>query len=745
MRFPTWVLGYSDEFSVAPGERLAFHVSGHGADTVEAKLVRLIHGDTHPGGPGFREIEVDSDVDGVYPLVDQPAQHGSHARVPGAGAIMPAAGSSFGLFAFVQPTADLGVAPVISAWDAAIDAGVALVLEPGLRPALWLTAAGTTHRIEAERLRAGIWYALSAGWDAGSGRARVDATPVVNPYNSQVGRLVAAPSAHAAGAVPPWGPLPTVDLLLGAVDASDGRVVRGTFNGKISLPAVYDRALDEHDHERLAASASTPSVTEGLRAWWDLSEGIETTAVVGGGNAPPGRLVNLPVRAVTAHNWDGSSYNWRHTPELYGAVHFHADDVEDTGWAETCALTVPPDLRSGLYALRLRAGGYEDHVPFAVRAVPGRESDIALVLPSASYLAYANEHLATGSAVAQAVCGHTLTLQPLDLLLMEHPEFGRSTYDLHVDGSGVALTSRRRPILNMRPRHRFSYLGTWQLPADLYIVDWLEHMGYGYDVLTDEEVHKHGHDALRPYRVVLTGTHPEYASEPMLDAYEDYIGRGGRVMYLGANGFYWVVSFHAELPYVMEVRKGEAGSRAWQAAPGETLHSTTGEKGGLWRNRGRAPQKLVGTGFTAEGFNASSPYRRMPDSRDDRVSWIFDGVGADELIGDFGLVGGGAAGQELDRADLGLGTPPGTYLLASSERHDDSYLLVVEDIAFMYRGLGGTEHRDVRADLTYYESPGGGAVFSTSSIAWSGSLSHNDYDNNVSRVTANVLNRFLSS
>ena len=46
--------------------------------------------------------------------------------------------------------------------------------------------------------------------------------------------------------------------------------------------------------------------------------------------------------------------------------------------------------------------------------------------------------------------------------------------------------------------------------------------------------------------------------------------------------------------------------------------------------------------------------------------------------------------------------------------------------------------------MAYVEYPNGGAVFSTSSIAWSGSLSFNDYDNNVSRLTENVLRRFAS-
>jgi N,N-dimethylformamidase len=35
-------------------------------------------------------------------------------------------------------------------------------------------------------------------------------------------------------------------------------------------------------------------------------------------------------------------------------------------------------------------------------------------------------------------------------------------------------------------------------------------------------------------------------------------------------------------------------------------------------------------------------------------------------------------------------------------------------------------------------------VFSSSAIAWCGSLSYNKYDNNVSRITENVLRRFAA-
>ncbi len=44
----------------------------------------------------------------------------------------------------------------------------------------------------------------------------------------------------------------------------------------------------------------------------------------------------------------------------------------------------------------------------------------------------------------------------------------------------------------------------------------------------------------------------------------------------------------------------------------------------------------------------------------------------------------------------------------------------------------------------YFTTPGDGAVFSKSSISWCGSLSHDGYDNNVSRITANVLRAFAN-
>ena len=229
------------------------------------------------------------------------------------------------------------------------------------------------------------------------------------------------------------------------------------------------------------------------------------------------------------------------------------------------------------------------------------------------------------------------------------------------------------------------------------------------------------HECLSPYQVVINGTHAEYYSERMLDATEDYLAEGGRVMYLSGNGYYWAVSFREDDLTCMEVRKLDSGSRAWQALPGEHYMASNGERSGIWRNRGRPPQKIVGTGFTSEGMDESMPYRRMPDGYHKSVAWIFEGVD-EEIIGDFGLAAGGAAGIEIDRYDLTLGTPPHTRILASSEGHSDNYPRVAEEIAFNFPGQGGTQHYHIRADMTYFTTHNNGAVWSPSSIAWGQAL-----------------------
>ena len=180
----------------------------------------------------------------------------------------------------------------------------------------------------------------------------------------------------------------------------------------------------------------------------------------------------------------------------------------------------------------------------------------------------------------------------------DHPDYGLSTYNYHTDGSGICYASRLRPMITMRPGF-LSYLdargsGLRHFPADTHLLDWLEAMGHDFDVMTDHDVHAEGVALIAPYKVVLTTSHPEYHTRETLDALSAYTAQGGRLMYLGGNGFYWRVALNPAWPGAVEIRRGEGGIRVWAAEPGEYYNSFDGQYGGLWRRNGRPPSSWPG-------------------------------------------------------------------------------------------------------------------------------------------------------
>ena len=49
------VTGYTDKPSVVEGETISFYVTADNATEAQVDIVRLIHGDEDPKGPGFQE------------------------------------------------------------------------------------------------------------------------------------------------------------------------------------------------------------------------------------------------------------------------------------------------------------------------------------------------------------------------------------------------------------------------------------------------------------------------------------------------------------------------------------------------------------------------------------------------------------------------------------------------------------------------------------------------------------------
>jgi N,N-dimethylformamidase len=721
--------GYSDRLSVAPGETIEFKISVENPAPYRADLVRVINGDANPAGPGFREEDVACDIAGEHEGRHQRADIGSFAVVDDPDGLLAGDGQ-LGVELLVHAgVTDPAVQTLVSRFDPSAGAGWAVILLEG-RPALRIGDGERTEDVVADApLWPGIWYALTVFLDADGG-AVIDAQLAVNSANSALSPAVeigGAGRTESRIAIRPRDSR-TALLLAGMYERAGEPWVGDHFNGKLEAPRIL------RGSEVVAAWDFTREIT---------AAGVASDAITDTGpHGLHGRLVNAPMRAATGRWWTGREEDFTKAPEHYGAIHFHETDLEDCGWDTDIALRVPDDLPSACYALRLRHGDSEEHLPFFVLPPRGTAtSDVLLLMPTWTYLAYANDHIHEDNPGAQLVFGHTMGLGPEDVWLYEHPEFGLSMYALHRDGSGVCHSSWLRPITNLRPRHR--HLGLWGYAADLHLVDWLDATGVGYDVATDSELHEQGADLLSRYRVVLTPTHPEYYSSGMLDAWETYLGDGGRGMYLGGNGFYWVTGTPPGKPHLVEVRRGESGSRGWQARPGEYHLASTGERSGLWRARARAPQKLFGVGSAAHGWDESEPYEQLPHARDERAAFIMDGIPPDEPIGDFGLIGGGASGHETDRYDRSLGTPPDALLLATSAGlHTDNYQAFHETIFFPHPSNGGTENFTVRGDIVFFTTRNGGGVFSTGSMAWCGSLSHDGYDNNVSRMTRNVLERF---
>ena len=730
------VVGYSDPWSAAPGDTISFMVSCQN-DSYTADIVRLRCGGETPDDPGFKQARVPSSIDGEYPGRPQEIRVGSYALVPDA--LLLRARRQLTLAAWIYPTTPTkGTQGLITKWSAADRSGYGLYIDENGETAFCVgDDRGVVYKLSTgEPVSSDEWYFVAGAVDLDVGRMSVHQFP-----ESMVARR--------------W-PLCRVKRLTAdrvhrrpRITAADGslRIDGQRLASRCRLPLQRQdrrpaslRSLPERSGNQFDGVGRQSG---GIVAAWDFSREISSDRIVDSSrNALHGRVVNLPARAVTGHNWTGQEADFRQAPDEYGAIYFHDDDLEDADWETDFEFDVPSDMKSGIYAVRLQTQGGLDYVPFFVRSPQGEATARVLFLvPTLTYMAYGNEHFDELPRIYYAHINMDLCVEEYEYIRQNR--LG-SMYDFHPDKTGHGYFSRLRPIVNLRPTYYNRVCaGPFTFSADLHLTDWLEEMGHEYDVATDEDLHFEGAELLAKYDVVLTGAHPEYYSAEMLDALEQYLETGGRLMYLGGNGFYWVTSLDPERPHIIEIRRRQ-GTRMTEVGPGEYHHSTTGEPGGLWRYRGRAPQRLVGIGFCAQGVDHGSPYRRQPGSFDPDAAFIFEGIGDDEIIGDFEslVLAKGAAGLELDRYDPKLGSPKNAIILASSYGHSDFYQRTVEEVNVNSGQLGGGEDPEVRSDLVYFETPNGGAVFSVGSITWCGSLSYNNYQNNVSRITGNVLKRF---
>lgn len=314
----------------------------------------------------------------------------------------------------------------------------------------------------------------------------------------------------------------------------------------------------------------------------------------------------------------------------------------------THRITVPiGEWRSGVFLVRLDADdGRVGYAPFIVRPERIGGHRVAVVLPTYTWQAY-NFWDESGDG------------------------FGETWY-----AAWKHRTVRLgRPFLNRGAPPRFRRY-------DLPFLRWLRLHDQEVDYLAEADLTRTNGDSLaRAYRLLVFPGHHEYVPAPMYDAVERFRDRGGNLLFLSANNFFWKVE-----------RRGSLLERTAQ-----------------WRHLRRPEATLIGVQYRG---NDQGLKRRPFVVRNARANaWVFAGTGltAGSTFGAFGIEIDGTAPV----------SPRTTQVLAE-----------VPNLL----GPGRT------AQMTYYETPGGAEVFAAGALDFTSRA----LTEPVERILDNVWGRLAS-
>ncbi|MBA4189029.1 MAG: N,N-dimethylformamidase [Planctomycetaceae bacterium] len=241
-------------------------------------------------------------------------------------------------------------------------------------------------------------------------------------------------------------------------------------------------------------------------------------------------------------------------------------------------------------------------------------------------------------------------------------------------------------------------------PAEWRLLGWLEKQGFDYDYYAETQLDGGTLD-LTKYRVLVTTVHPEYWTRRMYERVKRWVFKeGGRLIYLGGNGLNCEIELLANGSMICHNGK----------LTGLTVAGLGGYES-RYAMRHESEANLLGVVFTPTGAMTGAPYRVV-----DASHWAFAGTGlkTGDIFGEKSLhmrCPGGASGHETDK--VSPSSPANLMVIAKGLNPDD----------------GG-------AEMLTFDTPSGEAVFSVGSINYVASL---PVDEQVSRITVNVLRRFL--
>lgn len=322
------------------------------------------------------------------------------------------------------------------------------------------------------------------------------------------------------------------------------------------------------------------------------------------------------------------------------------------GWATSTTVMVPADWPSGVYAVQVKhpAGGRTIDLPFVVKPT-APTARVAVIVNTLTYHAY-------------------------------NAWSSRSQYT-------GAPTSGLRKLSLQRPSYAFTENGMW---SDLLLLRWLTEHGYVYDAWADQDLHENP-GMLTDYEAVVTGMHPEYATDAMRQAYSEYAENGGCLIYAGGNGLYERVALSDDGTQVI-------------------FRHTDGRRD-VFSEHGQPMSGVFGVEYDDSGWNTFAPYKVVVDH-----ALLHTPTETGLTVGSvFGTSGynGAASGLEYDVRPAG---GPGTLIA------------VGQNLPAKGNAAG--------ANMLLIEGPNGGFVFSAASMTFAGAL---PYDQALSDLFDNVMQR----
>ena len=697
------IAAYLDSLSYKPGQAVTIHASGRPGRAV-ADLVRL----RHDGASAVVEKVQDSESF-TSEISPQPLPMGSRGVLELA---MTAAPFTIGTWFNVARLPDAS-AVLLSLTGS--ETSLRLVVDAAGMLS-WKAGSSETHAVG--RVNEHQWYLLTLTVDA--------TTQVVVSTAQSLIRQAVTMSAEGPGV----GELGDLLVEFGGVGTREGQT--DSLDGLIETPFVLARSICARDVEIWNGSLSGRDELlrdENLSHGWDTCRNMGAFTVDDLRGRVPLTLHGGPTRSLPGRWWTGDVHDPRLSPEQFGAVHFHSDDLVDARWPVIGRVDLPGGLSGGVYGIRLAYTDSpgEDIVPFVLRSSENRP--ITVLLPTLTYVAYANEH----------ACPPGLPEYFPDLAAVFARENGlHSWYDRHRDGTPVVLCSLKRPLFGFRHDHQFRYTGSDHgISADLRLLGWLERHGFDVNLVTDHDLDREGTSALGETQCLVTGAHPEYWTGPMLDALQAYQHEGGNFAYLGGNGFVWSVHIDHDSG-IAEMRRGDVEERPYEGDVGTANFQLSGKRSGLWQTLGRPAATFTGLTAGCMGFTKGSQYEFTKEANSAAAAFV-EGVDTSKPFGGSGQVLGAAAAYETDIYNVYLGSSPDCTVIATAKM-PDTYMSFAP--GFHTSPSWEDENSRVRSDIVVWETPYGGLVWSVGSIAWSGAL---DDDPVVSRMTRNALSTMSQS